>query len=325
MRLIINKSLNPAFNLALEEYLLTQTDFDVIMLWRNSKAVIIGNNQNAFEEVNVDYVRDHNIAVIRRLSGGGAVFHDPGNINFTVIHALGGEDFSNYAKFTAPICEFLHTLGVGAKLEGRNDLVIDGMKFSGNAQAVRNNRILHHGTILYDADFGALAGSLKPRDAKIAGKGIKSVRARVTNVASHLKDPMPPEEFFERLAGYFRGNAGDITEYTLAEADIVGTERLVDEKYSKWEWNFGKSPDYTYEKSAKLECGLIDLRLKASGGVIEEARIFGDFFGMRDKSELEAALTGVRHDREAVGRAIEKFDLHQYIHGISRDELLDMF
>lgn len=325
MRLIINKSTEPAFNLALEEYLLTKTDFDSITLWRNDKAVIIGSNQNAAEEIDEDYVKANGITVIRRQSGGGAVFHDLGNINFTVIHALSENDFSNYAKFTAPICDFLGTLGVDAKLEGRNDLVIGGLKFSGNAQAVKKNRIMHHGTILYDADFGNLAGSLKSRDAKIASKAIKSVRARVTNVASHMQSPMPVEEFFERLAAYFRENVVDIEEYGLTAKDVAETRKLVEEKYSKWEWNFGKSPDYTYEKSMKFSCGLIDLRLKAAGGIIEDIYIFGDYFGVLDKSGLEGALKNIRHEKGAIADAISGIDLEKYIHVITREEFLDLF
>lgn len=326
MQLVINRSTDPAFNLALEEHALTAMERDVIMLWRNAPAVIIGRNQNAVEEMDMDFIREHGIAVIRRQSGGGAVFHDLGNINFTVIHKLGEEDFSDYRKFTAPICAFLRELGVDARLEGRNDLVIDGMKFSGNAQAVKNGRIMHHGTILFDADVTRLAEALRPRPAKVESKGIKSVRSRVTNVARHLPAPMTVEEFFERLADYFR-SGDEITggEYALTPADIAAVDRLVAEKYGTWEWNFGRSPAYNYEKSARFPFGIVDLRLEVKDGKIEAGHIFGDFFGIADKAALEEALTGVRHDREAVEEAVAALDLQQYIHGITRDEFLDLF
>lgn len=325
MLLIINKSTKPEFNLALEEYLLTQTELECIMLWRNERSVIIGNNQNAAAELDTEYVKANGITVIRRQSGGGAVFHDLGNINFTVIHKLGDDDFSNYAKFTAPICDFLGTLGIDARLEGRNDLVIDGLKFSGNAQAVKNNRIMHHGTILYNANFGELAAALRPNTAKIESKGIKSVRARVTNVASHLENPMDAEEFFARLANYFRGNVEGIGEYELTDIDVAKTQELVDAKYGVWEWNFGKSPEYTYEKSIRLESGAINLKLNVERGIIKNAYISGDFFGVLDGRELEQKLAGLRHDRESVAAVIDENKLQSYIFGASKEDFLTLF
>jgi lipoate-protein ligase A len=293
------------------------------MLWRNGSSVIIGRNQNAAEEMDMDFIREHEIAVIRRQSGGGAVFHDLGNLNFTVIHALGEDDFSNYARFTAPIVEFLRELGVDARLEGRNDLVIDGMKFSGNAQAVKNGRIMHHGTILYRADVSRLAGALRPRPIKIESKGVKSVRSRITNVADHLLEVMPVEEFFERLAAFFLARTDG--EYRLTEADIAAVDQLVAEKYGTWEWNIGSSPAYNYEKSERFPSGIVDLRLTVEEGVIKEANIFGDFFGVRDKAALEERLTGVRHERQAIAAAVADIDLGQFIHGVGMEEFLGMF
>ncbi|MCL2617239.1 MAG: lipoate--protein ligase, partial [Defluviitaleaceae bacterium] len=226
MRLILNPFQEPAFNLALEEYLLTQTNLELIMLWRNSRSVIIGNNQNTVEEIDADYVREREIAVVRRLSGGGAVFHDLGNINYTIIHKNNNNNFGGYAAFTAPVCAYLKTLGVNAEFSGRNDLVIDGKKFSGSAQAVKNGRIMHHGCILFDADFGDLALSLRPKTEKIESKGIKSVRSRVTNVALHLASPMPPEDFYSGLARYFQNNAEKLEEYELSPKDIAAAKAL---------------------------------------------------------------------------------------------------
>jgi len=325
MKLLINRSTNPAFNLALEEYALTQMKHDIIILWRNLPSVIIGCNQNAVEEMDLDYIQDNNITVIRRLSGGGAVFHDLGNINFTVIHELGKDDFSNYQKFTAPICDFLQSLGVDARLQGRNDLTIDGMKFSGNAQAVKNNRIMHHGTILFNADVDHLAGALKPNQVKIESKGVKSVRSRVTNVADHLPVAMSVEEFFNRMAEYFRKSTDSITEYVLTPKDLSAVSELVDEKYGSWEWNFGKSPDYNYERIVRFSFGIVDLRLTVTAGIMEQVNIFGDFFGIQDKAALEQQLSGVRHYRDDISHVLERIDLNQYIHGITVDEFLDLF
>ncbi|MFV0401517.1 MAG: lipoate--protein ligase [Oscillospiraceae bacterium] len=325
MYLLYNPSHDPAFNLAFEEYALTQMDKDIIMLWRNDRSVIIGSNQNAVEEMDLDYIGERGITVIRRQSGGGAVFHDLGNINFTVIHAMGKDDFNNYSKFTAPIVDFLATLGVEAELKGRNDLLIDGMKFSGNAQAVRGGRIMHHGTILYDADFGDLAGALRPSPAKIESKGIKSVRSRVTNVASHLPSPMPVEEFLDLLYRYYLESGTDMEEYTATPADIAAVNKLVEEKYGTWEWNFGHSPAYDYRREEAFPFGLVDLRLQVAGGVIRSAVIYGDFFGIGDKAELETRLAGLPHRREAILEALSGVDLGRYISGITAEAFAELF
>ncbi|NCB42218.1 MAG: lipoate--protein ligase [Clostridia bacterium] len=325
MKLLINKFTDPEFNLALEEYALTQLRQEMIILWQNSASVIIGKNQNAIEEIDIDYIRNNDIKVIRRQSGGGAVFHDLGNINFTVIGRIGSNDFNNYEKFTAPICTFLQSLGVDAKLEGRNDLVINGLKFSGNAQAVKNGWIMHHGTLLFNADLSHLAKALKPKPAKIESKGIKSIRNRVTNISSHLPYPIEVEDFFEKLASYIRENSTDLEDYELTEEDVFSVNQLVQCKYGTWAWNIGKSPEYNYTKSTLFSSGRIDIYLKVRNGSIEEATIYGDFFSVLDKSELEQKITGIRHDKELIKRSLEDVCLQDYIHGITMGEFLDLF
>lgn len=324
MQLVINTSTSPPFNLAMEEYFLVNKQEEVIMLWRNSSSVIIGYNQNAIEEIDTDYIKEHRIPVIRRQSGGGAVFHDLGNINFSVIHALGEHDFSNYAKFTAPICNFLQQLGVDARLQGRNDLTIDGMKFSGNAQAVKNGRIMHHGTILYNANVEHLAGALRPKPAKIESKGIKSVRSRITNVADHLPEMMEAEAFYHRLAAYFLAENEGLTEYHLTTEDISAVNRLVEEKYGRWEWNFGSSPKYNLSRSGCFPSGIVEVNLQVRQGQIEDIHIYGDFFGTCDKAELEEALTGVSHREETIRAALAGFDLPAYIHGITTEQFMEL-
>lgn len=323
MKLLINRSTDPAFNLALEEYILTEIELELIMLWRNEPSVIIGCNQNALEEIDIDFVREENITVIRRLSGGGAVFHDLGNINYTIIRKMGNDDFSNYDKFTAPVCSFLRGLGVDASLDGRNDLVIGGAKFSGNAQAARGERFMHHGTILFSADVSLLSKALKPNAAKIESKGVKSVRRRVTNVAEHLPEQMAVEEFFERLAGFFCGQTDGI--YSLTEEDADAVRQLVKEKYGTWEWNIGHSPTYEYSKPERFPSGIVDVRLSVKDGIIRDARIFGDFFGIFDVAELAGRLIGVRHDKNSVCERLTGFDIGKYIHGITMDQFLSLF
>lgn len=325
MLLLHNTSTDPAFNLALEEYALTGMKEDILILWRNDKAVIVGKNQNAVEEIDSDYLRENGIALIRRQSGGGAVYHDLGNINYTMIRDMGEDDFSNYGKFTKPVCDFLATLGIQAEYQGRNDILVDGMKISGNAQAAKNGRFMHHGTILFDVDFTVLANVLKPRDIKIESKGVKSVRSRVTNLAERLPRSMEPLAFLKALYRFFLDSEPDIRPYNLSKADIAAVRQLVAEKYGTWEWNFGGSPAYNYQRAAKFPCGIVELRLTVHAGIIESATIYGDFFGIREIGGLEKRLCGLRHEPDAVAEALEGFPLGEYISGLTVEELVTLF
>ena len=324
MKLILNPYQEPEFNLALEEYLLTSTDFELIMLWRNSKSVIIGNNQNAVEEIDVDYVRDREIQVIRRLSGGGAVFHDLGNINYTIIRSYKDNNFGGYEAFAYPVCEYLHSLGIKAEFSGRNDLVIDGQKFSGNAQTVKNGRIMHHGCILFDADFSDLANALKPKNEKIESKGVKSVRSRVTNISSHLTSSMTAGQFYDGLGEHFFTSSENVVKYTLSAEDVAAAHLLADQKYSSWDWNFGKSPAYNRESSKRYRFGTVEAKINVTAGVIDDICLFGDFFGILSKSELEGLLRNVPHERDAIKRVLEDIDIGAYIHGMAAEDFLGL-
>lgn len=323
MLLISHDCTDPAWNLALDEYLLTHFTEEVLSLWRNGPSVIVGRNQNALEEIDQDFVRARGIAVVRRLTGGGAVFHDLGNVNYTLVQPYQEGDFNNYAKFTRPIVDFLAELGVRAELSGRNDLLVEGRKCSGNAQAVRGGRILHHGTLLFSADLSKLAGALRPRDIKIQSKGVKSVSSRVTNLAGHLPEPMRVEAFLDRLRAWFLARPG-VRPYQLTAEDRAAVDALRAAKYGAWAWNFGASPRYTWARAAKYPFGLVDVRLRVEGGVIQEAVLYGDYFGRRDSGELAAALAGLPHRREAVGEPLRALPLGDYIAGMEPEELLDL-
>ena len=322
MFLIINEHTSPDFNLALEEYALCNMGYEAVILWRNEASVIIGCNQNAYEEINVAYVKERGIKVIRRQSGGGAVFHDLGNVNYTIIRDMERGDFNNYELFTRPVLGYLASLGIRAELQGRNDLVIKGAKFCGNAQAVKNGRIMHHGCILYSADFSGLAGALSPRDIKFESHGVKSVRKRVTNIADHMGSPMPVEKFMSGLAKYFMKNNDGMTLYSLTPEDLDAARVLAESKYSSWEWNFGASPPYDMQRVKRYGFGIVDVRLSVEKGLISEARIYGDFFGTLDKSGLETALKGSRHDTAGVCDALSSIDVGEYIRGMTRDDLV---
>jgi lipoate-protein ligase A len=183
---------------------------------------------------------------------------------------------------------------------------------------------MHHGTLLYNADFSALAGALRPNPAKIQSKAVASVRSRVTNIAAHLEDPMPVTDFLMRLYQWYSGQS-DTQEYTLTQADCRAVDALVREKYGTWEWNFGHSPDYGYQKYAYFSAGGISVSIDAKHAVIEQIAIRGDFFGIADISGLEGALCGVAHEREAILKALEHVPLEEYIGKISRDEFLSLF
>ena len=324
MLLIAHTCTDPAWNLALDEHLLTHFPGETVLsLWRNGPSVIVGRNQNALEEIDQDFVRAHGIAVVRRITGGGAVFHDLGNVNYTLAQPCQEGDFNNYAKFTRPIVDFLAGLGVEAELSGRNDLLVGGRKCSGSAQAVRGGRILHHGTLLFSADLSQLAGALRPRDIKIQSKGVKSVASRVADLAPLLPEPMTVEVFLERLRAHFLEQPG-VVPYDLTPEDRAAVDALRREKYATWAWNFGASPRYTWARAAKWPFGLVDVRLRVEGGVIREAALYGDYFGQRDSGALAAALVGLPHRREEVSAALQALPLGEYIAGMEPEQLLEL-
>jgi len=298
MLYIYNKNTNPYFNLAAEEYVLKEFQEECFMLWRNEPSIIVGKNQNTLAEINLDYVRQHKIPVVRRLSGGGAVFHDLGNLNFTFIVNEDVSSFSDFKRFTQPIIDVLRKLSVNAEFSGRNDITIDGKKISGNAQYYYKNRILHHGTLLFSSSITDLSAALKVRPVKFEDKGVKSVSKRVTNISEHLKEPITIEQFIDLIMNHIREQTGGREMYEFTQEDIKKIEKLVKEKYSTWEWNFGTSPDYSFKNKKKFTGGTVEVNLNVEKGIIKDIKIYGDFFGKYDVSEVENLLKGVKHSEE---------------------------
>lgn len=327
MLLIINDSSDAYYNLAAEEYLIDHFNEDIVMLWRNDNTVVVGKNQNTIEEINKEYVEENGISVVRRLTGGGAVFHDMGNVNYTVIQQYREGLFSNYAYFTETVRDFLQSLGVCAELSGRNDLLIDGKKFSGNAQCVRNGRMMHHGTLMFSSDVKDISGALTPNVKKYESKGVKSVQSRVTNIASHLpveSAGMDTEEFLQRLYAFYRQRFPDAVPYELTAANQAAIRKLADEKYSTWEWNYGASPAFAVSAGRKYAFGLVDVRLNVVRGRIKDIRIFGDYFGVRSISELEELLTGIEYRQEAIADSFSRVALEDYISGMTAEKLAQL-
>lgn len=326
MIIIKRHQTNPYFNLATEEYVLKHFQEDSFMLWRNEPSIIVGKHQNTLAEINTEYVQENNIKVVRRLSGGGAVFHDLGNINFTFISQGEPGTLVDFRKFTRPIIEVMQKLGIEARFEGRNDLTIDGRKFSGNAEYVFRNRVLHHGTLLFSAVMADLTGALKVDPSKFTDKAVKSVRSRVTNISEHLKEPMEIEAFMELVTEHVHEMYPDASVIELSDEDHAAISKMVEEKYATWDWNFGYSPAYDFRKQLKTaNGGHIEMNLQAENGIISAARIFGDYFSRKETSELEEMLTGLPHTPAAIEQLADNVEIGEYFAHVTKEEFIALF
>ncbi|HRP01939.1 MAG TPA: lipoate--protein ligase [Candidatus Kapabacteria bacterium] len=322
MLCIYNNSTDPYFNMATEDYLFHKFNDDIFMLWRNDNAIIVGKHQNTLAEINLDVVRNKNIKVVRRLSGGGAVFHDLGNLNFTFIVNSTEGKLVDFQKYTLPIIEVLNSLDVPAKFEGRNDLTIDGKKFSGNAVHVLKNRVLQHGTILFASEMKDLSDALKVNPLKYIDKTVKSVRARVTNVSDHLKEPLDLESFKNMIMEKIISMYPDAKFYELSDYDKSIIKGIAEEKYSTWDWNYGWHAKYNFEKLIHTNGGNIEFHLIVEDGVIQKAKIFGDYFNIKETQDIEDALIGTRHDIDSIKLKLKQFDIDEYFKNISLEELI---
>ena len=321
MLLINNTNTNAYFNLAMEEYFLKNTNEDIFLLWQNENSIIVGKNQNTLSEINYDYVKENNIKVVRSLSGGGAVFHDLGNINFTFI-SCNDNSFSDFKKFTMPIVEALKELNVHAEFSGRNDLLIDGQKFSGNAQYNYKNKVMHHGTLLFSSEINDLSNALKVKPSKFQGKSVKSVKSRVTNISSHLDKKMTVLEFKDYLMDFINKRDENSHFYELNDKDVESINKLVEEKYSTWEWNFGYSPKYSLYNELKYPGGNVEFSLDVHDGLIKDIKFFGDFFGKEDISFIENKLRNVKHNEYSIKSALEDVDINNYFLNCNIDILV---
>ena len=321
MRYLESPSRDPYFNLALEEYVFERMDKSksYFLLWQNDNTIVVGKYQNTAEEIDQAYVDAHHIRVARRLSGGGAVYHDRGNLNFTFIVDRADAPGLNFKVFVRPVVEALARFGVHAEFTGRNDLTIDGMKFSGNAQYARRGRLLHHGCIMLDSNLTSVADALRVKEAKFASKAVKSVRSRVTTINAHAPAPISMEDFKRALKECAMAS-GELEPCTLTEEDLAAIRKLRDEKYATWAWNYGFSPAYDMRREMKFPAGLVTAHLSAEGGKIKAVRFYGDFFGSGELGELEGAMVGLPLDGHLT-EALEALRVGDYMSGITAEEL----
>lgn len=320
--------LDPYLNLAAEEYLLTTKDYgssDIIFFWRNSESVIIGKNQNAFSQINTKYTKDHRVKVVRRLTGGGAVFHDEGNLNYTFITDY--DPNASFAEFAKPVADALSKLGVNARLSGRNDICVDGKKISGTAMCAVDGRMMFHGTLLYSADLTKLSSSLRVSPSKLKDKGIKSVKSRVANLSELIPDIDNIEMLTDFLVNVFTERYGkkDVKVEFFDPEDYPEVIALANEKYSSWRWNFGNSPSFEYTNTKRFPFGCVEVCLKSSNGMIEDLVIYGDFFGTKNVSELSDYLKHTRFDADEIKLRLSLVNVSEYILGATADDIAELF
>lgn len=310
MQFLAFSSTDPAFNLALEECLLQWLPADhpgLFLLWQNAPSVIVGRHQVTLDEIDSDFVRRRGLPVVRRMTGGGAVYHDLGNLNFSFMENAHGRKTVDFARYLRPVCTALAGLGVQASLTGRNDLEAGGRKISGSAQSLRQGRILHHGTLLVSLDFGELVQALHVDPDKIRSKGVASVRSRVANISEFWAPGSSMESLRAALLRHCADGEGKLEPEVLRAA-----EELAERKYRSWDWNYGASPAFSLQRRERFPWGLVDWRLDVRDGTIRDCRICGDFFATADIAGLEGRLRGVRCQSAALAGALEGVPWQEY-------------
>ncbi|WP_261811080.1 lipoate--protein ligase [Levilactobacillus humaensis] len=321
-------------NLATEQYLMNNKKFDepLVLFYYEGPCIIVGRNQNTLEEINQKYVEEQGITVTRRLSGGGAVYQDLGNLCFSFVVDSDSEEFGDFKSFVQPIVDALHAMGATtAEVSGRNDILVDGKKFSGNAMYSHSGKTFSHGTLMLDVDQDVIAHALNVPADKMKSKGIKSVRSRVTNLkpflAPQYQNLTVPEFRDTLLKELF--HVDDLAaiadkEVQIADSEQTAIDKIFNDYYANWDWVYGNSPEFTVKKRQHFTAGTIDARLMITAGKIEKITFFGDFFGPGDATELADKLAGVRYDRKDVAAVLNSVDTQQYFNGIDTADVIDL-
>jgi len=322
MLCIISPHTDPYFNLASEEYLLKAFNEDVFLLYRNIPAIVVGKHQNTLAEINFQFVQENSIVVARRISGGGTVFHDLGNLIFAFITSGKDGEMVDYKKFTIPIIEAMKKMGLDVTLGKRNELLLEHWKISGTASHVYKKRVLHHGTLLFSSEMDILSASLKVQPERFTDRAVKSVRSEITNIRDHLVDKMDVLDFQNQIHGHILDTMDGARAYQYNGNDLKEINKLRESKFSSWEWNFGYSPKYQFNKNLRFTTGEIALRMNVVKGIIKEVNIEGDFLGSKDIQALEEVLVGSIHDPETIRMRLSGIQVADYITGMENEELL---
>lgn len=317
---------DPSINLAIEEYCLRnlEGDKDYLLFYINEPSIIIGRNQNTLEEINHEYVEQKGIHVIRRISGGGAVYHDYGNLNFSFMTDYSFESLNNFKKFTAPVIKALNNMGIAAELKGRNDIVVDDRKISGNAQFSSGKRMFSHGTLLFDSELSEVANALNVKMSKIESKGHKSVRSRVANISEFMSEKIDIQTFRANILKSLYEEREEFETYHLTENEWEGVYKLRDEKYSNWDWNYGHSPRFNIKRTKRFSIGEIDLRIYVEKGIIKEFKVYGDFFGKEPIENFENIFLEKKYDHQLVLDILSSVEINLYFGDLDKTELADL-
>lgn len=320
---INSNSTNPYFNFALEEYFMTKKNLDddkIFLFWRTNPTVMIGRYQNTYCEINEKYVKENNINVIRRNSGGGTIYTDMGAWQFTFIEKNHKENGISFEKFTEPIINTLRKENIDANFNSRNDLLIGKRKFSGNAQYRKDNSILHHGSILFNTDIKAMVESINVAEDKIIAKGIKSVRERVVNISEVMKENITSEEFRDIILNSL---LKDSKTYTLNKQDINEINKIKKDKFESWDWNYGKNPVFNINRWKRFNGGRVDFKLDIKNGIIKTCVIEGDFFLSGDISEVENAFVNCKYVKKDISKLLDDINVNSYFYKITKEDLLE--
>lgn len=324
MRYLRNTSTDPYFNMAFDEYALEQLPLDdpLFFLWQNRPSVIVGLNQDVYGEVDMDYLRQHGIALVRRVTGGGAVYHDLGNLNYTIVGRTTQLEH-DYPEYTRHMLYALQSLGVQAELSGRNDILVDGRKVSGYAKRVYKDRLMVHGTLMFDVDIARLTAALTPSTEKLSSKGIASVRSRVANLKDYLPHLADIQAFQQALERHLSCNYTD-TEYLLTEAQRQAITTLGQSKFASPEWIYNRRRPTTQHYSARLACGTIEVQLETSGTHLTACRFYGDFLGNLPTTDIEQKLIGCEYTPSALAHRLEQCNIAHYFDGVTLNDLVQL-